>query len=289
MRTKKSSLFLIALLSTSSAFAVTDPALQAARRWIDENNGGIYDGRDGRVIYPFGMGQPTLTCAPERVCDIELERGEAVSNVAVGDSVRWQIAAAASENDRPHVIVKPVAEGLKTNLIITTSKRTYRITLKSDKNAYVTALAFSYPDELAKQWQQAAKEAKKEAERVDVHLPEFSIDHIDENYIIQRETVGNRWYCLWLCGGTKAPYAPQRVFDDGTHVYIQMPDFMQKIELPTLILRGVDGKEEIVNYRVVKGGKWLIVDKLFDRGWLLTGVGRNQYKISISYKGNRYE
>ena len=277
------------LLCAAPALAFDDPALRAARQWIDENNGGIYDEHDGRVVYPFGTGQPTLTCAPERVCDIELEKGEAVSNVAVGDTVRWQIAAAASENDRPHVIIKPVTDGLKTNLIITTSKRTYRITLKSDKSAYVTALAFTYPDELAKQWQAAAKQAEKEAATVDVHLPEFSVDHIDERYTIKRETVGNRWWCLWLCGGTKAPYAPERVFDDGTHVYIRMPAYMSKIELPTLILRGVDGKEEIVNYRVVKGGRWLIVDKLFDKGWLLTGVGRYQYKIGITYNGNRYE
>jgi type IV secretion system protein VirB9 len=147
MKTLKTLLLLT--VTTGMAHGAEDPAIAAARRWIDVHNRNLYDAHDGRVVYPFGAGQPTLICAPERVCDIELEKGEAVSNVAVGDTVRWQVAAAASENDRPHVIIKPVADGLTTNAIITTDKRTYRLTLKSDKSSYTTALAFTYPQEMA--------------------------------------------------------------------------------------------------------------------------------------------
>jgi len=54
-------------------------------------------GADGVFRYVYGeRTPPTLACVPLFVCDLALERGETISNVAVGDSVRWLIAPASS-------------------------------------------------------------------------------------------------------------------------------------------------------------------------------------------------
>ena len=54
-------------------------------------------GPDGVLRYPFGeRTPPTLRCKPLFVCDLVLEPGETIVNVAVGDSVRWLIAPASS-------------------------------------------------------------------------------------------------------------------------------------------------------------------------------------------------
>ena len=58
-----------------------------------------------------------------------------------------------------------------------------------------------------------------------------------------------------------APWKPQRVFDDGTKVYIQFPSGLKQGEAPPLFVIGGDGKPALVNYRVK--GTTYIVDRLF--------------------------
>ena len=59
---------------------LTPTALEAVRvseRWRGENNAPAA-GSDGRVLYSFGAGLPTVVCAPLRVCMIELQAGEKI-------------------------------------------------------------------------------------------------------------------------------------------------------------------------------------------------------------------
>jgi hypothetical protein len=58
--------------------ALSPPALEAVRvseKWRGESISPVA-GADGRVIYNFGAGLPTVVCAPLRVCMIELQAGE---------------------------------------------------------------------------------------------------------------------------------------------------------------------------------------------------------------------
>src|ERR1700680_226641 len=59
---------------------LTSTALEAVRvseRWQGEKNAPS-PGPDGRVMYSFGAGLPTVVCAPLRVCMIELQAGEKI-------------------------------------------------------------------------------------------------------------------------------------------------------------------------------------------------------------------
>src|SRR5581483_6858216 len=65
-------------LSSKPDVPLSQPAIEAVRvseRWRGENISPIA-GADGRVIYNFGAGLPTVVCAPLRVCMIELQSGE---------------------------------------------------------------------------------------------------------------------------------------------------------------------------------------------------------------------
>ncbi len=70
-------------------------ALGLSSDWRN-GRGVITKGPDGKVIYLYGQVQPTVVCAPLQVCDIELQPGEAVRNVMVGDTVRWKVDPATS-------------------------------------------------------------------------------------------------------------------------------------------------------------------------------------------------
>jgi type IV secretory pathway VirB9-like protein len=51
-------------------------------------------------------------------------------------------------------------------------------------------------------------------------------------------------------------------------------------EAPVLAVIGLDGKAEMVNYRVQ--GSVYVVDRLFDRGRLILGSGRKARKADIT-------
>ncbi len=50
-------------------------ALSVGQDWMTENHTPA-PGKDGRVLYTYGAGLPTLVCAPLRVCVVELEPGK---------------------------------------------------------------------------------------------------------------------------------------------------------------------------------------------------------------------
>jgi len=72
--------------------ATAQQAVEFSASWRAQQNGAA-PGPDGRVLFAFGAGLPTVVCAPLRVCLIELQPGEKlVGEPQIGDSVRWNVA-----------------------------------------------------------------------------------------------------------------------------------------------------------------------------------------------------
>ena len=258
---------------------LTPTALEAVRvseSWQGEKNAPS-PGPYGRVMYSYGAGLPTVVCAPLRVCMIELQAGEKiVGEPHIGDSVRWIISPAiygSGEQATPVIVLKPQTPGLDTNLLITTDRRAYYLRLISKLEDYVARVAFAYPDDDTRKWQEqiAAQQtaAKQEKHASEVPPAMIAVEQMNFNYTIR---------------GGDEHIRPVRVFDDGAKTYIQMPPDLQHREAPVLLVVGNDGKGEMTNYRVKD--QTYIVDRLFDRANLVLGVGKKAQKVEIS-RGNK--
>jgi type IV secretion system protein TrbG len=234
-------------------------------------------GKDGRVLFTYGVGLPTIVCAPLRVCTIELEPGEKImGEPEIGDSTRWEIApASAGTGDTltPIIVIKPHSVGLDTNLVVTTNKRTYYVRLVSKATEYIARTAFTYKDDEDKRWKQYLAEqqdrtSRDQAQMTVVPLAGDALDRLNFHYTIT--------------GGSDS-IRPLRVCDDGIKTYITMPDAVLHRELPTLIIEALNVKgekgQEMVNYRVKDN--IYVVDRLFDRAALLLGVGKKADKVEI--------
>lgn len=192
-------------------------------------------GPDGSLHYEYGgRNEPTVRCRPLYICDVVLQSGENVLNVAIGDSARWMIAPGASgaSGVTPHVFIKPTESGLSTNLVITTSKRVYYIRLMSSAKAESSRISFWYPeDAAAAQVQRVAAERKRE-EDIASQLPLLPPDKLDFNYRID----GAR------------DIMPQKVYNDGVHTFIEYATL--PTDLPVLYAVTREGSDQIVNYRL---------------------------------------
>jgi len=56
--------------------------------------------------------------------------------------------------------------------------------------------------------------------------------------------------------GADTPWKPIRAFDDGSHVYVQMPNSMKSSEAPALLINAGSGTQ-MANYRVA--GNYYVV------------------------------
>ena len=48
-------------------------------------------GADGTIRFLFGATQPSIVCAVLQVCDVELQPGEQVNGIHLGDVARWTV------------------------------------------------------------------------------------------------------------------------------------------------------------------------------------------------------
>jgi len=214
-------------------------------------------------VYPFGEGVLyRLFAAPEQVSDITLQPGEAIVSVAAGDTARWTIGdttSGAGDSRRVHILVKPFAAGLSTNLVITTDRRAYRLVLQSTPASAMAALSWTYPqDELiAIRRQQASAEAAKPI------ATGLAVERLDFGY----EVTGDR-----------PAWRPLRAFDDGRQTFIEFPASVAVGEAPPLFVVGEQGDPQLVNYRM--SGRFYIVDRLFAAAELRLGT-RKQSVVRI--------
>ncbi|MCU0623187.1 MAG: P-type conjugative transfer protein TrbG [Gemmatimonadaceae bacterium] len=227
-------------------------------------------GPDGRVLYVYGEGLPTLVCAPLRLCVIELEAGERlVGDPQIGDAVRWVVSAARTGGGPGRaatdlLIVKPKTIGLDTALLVATDRRAYYVRLLSRSDRYMARIAFDYSGETERALTSEINRLN-EAE-TQANEPRVALESLDFGY-------------RWRASGRHRAIAPERVFDDGAKTFVEVSPALSASELPILVLVGPDGKDETVNYRV--RGNRFIVDRQIERMALIRGAGRRAERVVI--------
>ena len=211
-------------------------------------------------LYPYTPGSLyQVYASPSQVTDIALQKGEALTSVSAGDTERWTVGDTVSgsgANEQVHILVKPMAAQLSTNAVITTTKRTYYLDLKSFADTYMAAVSWRYPHEALKQIKKAlpikARVTKASFKTADIDVKP---EDLRFDYVIK---------------GDNPNWRPTRVFDDGKKVFIEFPKSLALSEAPPLFVTDRKGKKsKLVNYRV--NGEYYVVDRLFDFAELRLG------------------
>lgn len=210
-------------------------------------------------VWPYSDGALyQLYTSPGRVTVVSLQPGEELVSFSAGDTVRWIVGdtlSGAGPTQRVNLLVKPIRSGLRTNLVISTSKRTYLLELTSTEKAWMASASWEYPKDqsLALQRQSQLAEAKAPvAEGMTLEQLRFRYD----------------------ISGDKPSWRPVRAFDDGERVYIQFPPRIAQGELPPLFVVGAKGEGQLVNYRF--RAPYYVVDRLFGTAELRLGAKQAQ-------------
>jgi type IV secretion system protein VirB9 len=162
----------------------------------------------------------TLQVAPGYQLTVELAPDEQIENVAVGDSGAWQVTA-NRRGDR--LFIKPLQQGVTTNMTVITNARVYAIDLvplfgATPDMAYT--VRYRYPE--------AGEHAEQEA----------AADPADP-------AVQGRYR---LSGARRL--RPSLIGDDGRQTFIEWP---ADLPLPAVYGIGRDGQETLVNGMMREG------------------------------------
>jgi type IV secretion system protein VirB9 len=230
-------------------------------------------GGDGTIRFLYGATQPSIICAVLQVCDVELQPGEQVNSLHLGDTARWTVEPAVTGSGRmevQHLIIKPMDTGLETSLIVTTDRRTYHLRLRSHRTEFMPRVAFTYPEEAMAKWEKMRREERTAHDNQVMPGTGEYLGNLDFDYTIE---------------GQVARWKPLRVYNDGVKTIIQMPSTMSQHEAPILLVVRKDGglftdEESVqVNYRLQNDR--FIVDSIFDKAILVAGVGSSQDRVTI--------
>lgn len=208
--------------------------------------------RPGEVRFVYGAGRPTVVCSLLHVCDISLEPGESVVDVQTGDSARWVVGRSAHGSAQgmvEHVTIKPTDIGLESNLTIYTDKRSYSIDIKSSAKDFMPNVSFIYTEQSMQRYQNIKNEllARKRNNELNLSASGDELALADEDeYVSETAAIPGRKRAkssVALLSGLDFNYQvsgdkeviPLRVFNDGKHTYVQMPQKLSEGMLPAIV------------------------------------------------------
>lgn len=276
----RTQLLLIALLATpAAAMAQRAPMDSANARAATED----YQ-RTGRArvvqagtysMVPFGHVQPTLRCAPLRICTVELQSGERVIDSVVGDPERWVVDFAAGPDSTPLVVAKPVALpnacDLTTNLVVTTTRRIYHITLDSPPCSaqgestnpdlpYTRQVKFYFPDEALVRHHGGAERGVPDPAAAAAPEPDSGVG-------MQVDDLASLHFDYQVLPDGRFPWVPKAVFDNGRQTCVRLPPEAFHTELALLYELNPAGGYDLIQY-VVRDG-CILTDRVMQRMVLL--------------------
>lgn len=224
------------------------------------------------AIQQYGWAEGALFqiyTAPGQITDIALEVGEKLVGpgpVASGDTVRWIIGDTTSgsgDTQRIHILVKPTRADIMTNLVINTDRRTYHLELRATTSTYMAGVSWIYP-------QDALIALHKSATGHTDLVSEINVAQLEFRYRIS---------------GDRPDWQPTRAFDDGQQVFVEFHDNIKTTDMPPLFVLGAKNTAELVNYRVE--GRFMIIDRLFERAELRLGSGKSGQHVRIERASQR--
>lgn len=229
----------------------------------------------GVYRYPYGSATPpTLQCSPDRVCELVLETGEVIYDKVAGDTERWIIASgvAGDRGDTPAIFFKPSELGtrsnpMETNLILTTSKRTYEVRLVAARHAAHTRYGFYFAND----------SLEVSGASVPSSVPSPSAQDGPQPSTGEPDAVPPQLYDFSYRIEGDTDYRPIVVWNDGRHTYLKLrPDS----QAPSIYTRLANGQLAMVNYHPPINNVYAI-DGTPNHLVLIGTVGRHVPRVEI--------
>jgi type IV secretion system protein VirB9 len=161
----------------------------------------------------------------------QFAEGETFVNLAAGDNKALDVGYEAN-----HLVLKPLAEKVATNITVLTNRRVYQFDYSAsadrpdpDRQDVIYSLRFIYPQE----------EARKAAEELEQQRTNLKLASADQDPHRARNSN------YWGCGA--AAIRPESAFDDGVQTRLR---FAAHAEFPTMYVKNDDDSESLVNFTV---------------------------------------
>jgi len=161
----------------------------------------------------------------------QFAEGETFVNLAAGDNKALDVGYEAN-----HLVLKPLAEKVATNITVITTRRVYEFDYSAsaerpdpDREDVIYSLRFIYPQD----------EARKAAEALEQQRTNLKLATADQDPHRARNSD------YWGCGA--AAIRPQSAFDDGVQTRLKFP---AHAEFPTMYVKNDDDSESLVNFTV---------------------------------------
>lgn len=242
-----------------------------------------------------------LRCAAGFECDVQLESGERVNDGFNAHIEDWDPHIGYSGVDKvtPHLILRPTVANLRTNIILTTTKRTYYLLAVSTDTHMPSYYTFSYPDEtyhqlnrmsLATQAALAAvrnrPQAAPSSTPADVsNLGTTCIDY-DYSYAVDRSVQTDHSHAARpSTEQLPVDLIPRIVCTDGQHTFIEFPR-QQEVpsDLPISLAVTAEG-DTLINYTYVALLNRFTIDGVYDTFVLEIGSQNRPLRLRI-YHGS---
>ncbi|MFC7051031.1 P-type conjugative transfer protein VirB9 [Emcibacter nanhaiensis] len=244
---KQKKIFIYLLWFLQSLMGIAHPALAA-----EEPAPGLLDARLRTLIYnPLQVYRLRAYDGYQIMLEFGLD--EKIQNVALGDSMSWQITPNKAGN---LMFLKPVVLPGTTNMAVITDKRRYHFELVAVEGQPTSAqdlifnVRFNYPAPLKEETEVEAVDSEKS----NVETPAPVSSQQDPVAALLAE---NRSLNLNYRYKGDDTLLPDRIFDDGISTYLHWP---REQTLPAIFL--VDGrkKESVINFAVQ--GDYVVLDRI---------------------------
>ena len=221
----------------------------------------IEPAKDGYInaiqVYPYTKGALyQLYAAVNQVTDIALGAGR---EAGLRLRRRYRALGRRRHHQRRgqgravHILVKPIAADLETNLVITTDRRTYHLEMHASAATYMASVSWTYPAVRAGR-ARSSNAPRPSAAAARCRRRRQSSSSCASAIASRATRPGSRGRC-----STTAPRSTS-----------SFPSGLAQSEAPPLFVIGPDGKPALVNYRV--RGTTYIVDRLFAAAELRLGT-----------------
>ena len=168
---------------------------------------------------------------------IQFGEGEAIENVAIGDSTSWQV----TPNRRANLLfVKPLEPRASTNMTVVTNRHTYLFDLVASPGtrAPLYVLTFTYPVEI-----DPVEETGLASANPTEQPNAMELAAANDDYAVLDPTSLN---FDWATSGDTA-LLPERIYDDGTATFMAWPSGQP---MPAILVKDHEGTEGPVNFAV---------------------------------------